>query len=168
MSGGLAMEQRVIAAIEEATGRRALTTASALTAAFAALGAKRLVFMSETKQDDHEKKLAYLREAGYDILADKAVGLEGTDAYCTMPPQLWYDTALALRNDAADAYFISCANIHSIDVIEDLERDLAKPVITSNQAAIWCSLRAAGVNDAVAGLGRLLRHEAASRAAAAA
>src|SRR5438067_10336637 len=112
MSGGLAMEQRVIAAIEEATGRRALTTASALTAAFAALGAKRLVFMSETKQDDHDKKLAYLREAGYDIVADKAVGLEGTDAYCTMPPRLWYDNALALCNHATDASFISYANIH--------------------------------------------------------
>jgi maleate cis-trans isomerase len=52
---------------------------------------------------------------------------------------------MALRNDGADVYFLSCANIHSIDVIEDLERDLGKPVVTSNQAAIWCSPRAAGI-----------------------
>jgi maleate isomerase len=167
MSGGVDMEQRVIAEIEQVTGRRALTTASSLTAAFSALRARRLVFISETKQDDHDRKLAYLREAGYDIVADKAVGLDGTDAYCTMPPRLWYDTAMALRRDAADAYFISCANIHSIDAIEDLERDLGKPVITSNQAAIWCSLRAAGIRDDVKGLGHLLRHDAQPRSAAA-
>ena len=167
MSGGVDMEQRVIAEIEQVTGRRALTTASSLTAAFSTLRAKRLVFISETKQDDHDKKLAYLREAQYDIVADKAVGLEGTDAYCTMPPRLWYDTAMALRRDTADVYFLSCANIQSIEAIEDLERDLGKPVVTSNQAAIWCSLRAAGIRDEVKGLGHLLRHDAQARSAAA-
>ena len=76
--------------------------------------------------------------------------------------------ALSLRNDAADAYFISCSNIHSIDVIEDLERELGKPVITSNQAAIWSSLRAIGIYEEVKGLGALLRHDAKGTAAAAA
>jgi len=168
VSGGVDTEQRVIAAMKEVTGRRALTTASALNSAFAALGAKRLVFISETGQDDHDPKLAYLREAGYEIVADRAAGLEGTDAYCTMPPRLWYDTALALRNPAADAYFISCANIHSIDVIEDLERDLGKPVVTSNQAAIWCALRTVGFNEAIPGLGILLKHGLGAKAAVAA
>ncbi len=36
---------------------------------------------------------------------------------------------------------------------------LNKPVITSNQAAIWKSLRLAGIYDAVPGLGHLLRHD---------
>jgi maleate isomerase len=168
MSGGVDMEQRVIAAMEKVTGRRAFTTASALAAAFTALGARRLVFISETREDDHAKKLAYLREAGFEIVADKAVGLEGTDAYCTMPPRLWYDTAMALRNNLAQTYFISCANIHSIDAIEDLERDLGMPVVTSNQAAIWCSLRAVGIKEAIPGLGILLRHDVRAEAAAAA
>ncbi|MEA2904274.1 MAG: maleate isomerase [Alphaproteobacteria bacterium] len=157
MSGGVEMDKRVVAEIEKVTKRPALSTASALNAAFAALDAKRLVFISETKQADHESKLAYLREAGFDIVADKATSLAGSDAYCTTPPRFWYDTAMALRNDAADAYFLSCANIHSVDTIEDLERDLGRPVVTSNQAALWCSLRAAGIRDDVRGLGALLR-----------
>jgi maleate cis-trans isomerase len=168
MSGGVDMDKHVVAEIEKVTKRPALSTASALNAAFAAFGARRLVFISETKQADHDKKLAYLRQAGYDIVADKAASLEGTDAYCTTPPQFWYDTAMALRNDTADAYFLSCANIHSIDVIEELERDLSKPVITSNQAALWCSLRAAGIRDDVPGLGSLLQRDALARSAVAA
>jgi maleate isomerase len=160
MSDGLEMEKRVIEAMEKASGVACSTAASSLTSAFTALRAKKLVLVSETKQPDHEKKLKYLREAGYEIVADKAVGLAGTDEYCTMPPQLWFDTTLALKNDKADAYFISCANIHSIDVIEDLEKVLNKPVVTSNQAAIWKSLRLAGLYDAVPGLGHLLRHDA--------
>lgn len=156
MSGGVDEERRIIREIEKATGRPAISAASSLTAAFAALGARRLVFISETKQADHERKLAYLHEAGYDILADKAVGLAGTDEYCIMPPQLWIDTALALRRDAADAYFISCANISAIDAIATLELELGRPVVTSNQAALWRSLRAAGIADRLAGLGQLL------------
>jgi maleate cis-trans isomerase len=35
-------------------------------------------------------------------------------------------------------------------------------VITSNQAAIWKSLRLAGITDAVPGLGHLLRHDSRS------
>jgi len=167
MSGGVDMDRHVVAEIERVTRRPALSTASALNAAFAALGARRLVFISETKQTDHDRKLAYLREAGFDILADKAASLEGTDAYCMTPPRFWYDIALALRNDSADAYFLSCANIHSIDVIEDLEGALGKPVVTSNQAALWCALRKAGIADAVTGLGALLRLDAGVRSAAA-
>jgi maleate isomerase len=168
MSGGVDMDKHVVAEIEKVTKRPSLSTASALNAAFAALGARRLVFISETKQAGHDKKLAYLREAGYDIVADKAASLEGTDAYCTTPPRFWYDTAMALRNDSADAYFLSCANIHTIDVIDELERDLGKPVVTSNQAALWCSLRAARIQDDVSGLGALLRLDALARPAVAA
>jgi len=168
MSGGVDMDKHVVAEIERVTRRPALSTASALNAAFAALGARRLVFISETKQADHDKKLAYLREAGFDIVADKAASLEGTDAYCTTPPRFWYDTAIALRSDSADTYFLSCANIHSIEVIEDLERALGKPVVTSNQAALWCALRKAGIGDAVPGLGALLQLDAGVRPAAAA
>jgi maleate isomerase len=166
MSGGVDKEKEIIAEMEKVSGRKALSAASSLMAAFAALGARKLVFLSETAAAGHARKLAYLREAGFEILADKAVGLAGTDWYCTMPPQLWYDTALSLRRDDADAYFISCANIHSIDVIEDLERALNKPVITSNQAALWCALRKAGLREPVAGLGHLLRHDAEQAAAA--
>jgi maleate isomerase len=167
MSGGVDMDKRVVAEIEKATGRPALSTASALNAAFAALGARRLVFISETKQDDHDRKVAYLREAGYDLVADKAASLAGTDAYCSTPPRFWYDLAMALRRDDADAYFLSCANIRAIDVIEDLERDLGRPVVTSNQAALWASLRKAGIRDDVPGLGALLRRDALVPAAAA-
>lgn len=160
MSGGVDAEKQVMAAMEEKTGTPAVSAASSLMAAFKAMNVRKLVFLSETTQPGHDKKLRYLREAGFELLADKAVGLPGTDAYCVAPPQLWYDEAVKLRRDNTDAYFISCANIHSIDVIEDLEKTLDKPVITSNQAALWCSLRRAGIKDVVPGLGALLQLQA--------
>ena len=74
-----------------------------------------------------------------------------------MPGKLWFDTAVELRRADADAYFLSCANIRAIDIIEDLETVVDRPVVTSNQAAFWWALRSAGLDDKVAGLGRLAR-----------
>ncbi|MEE8439280.1 MAG: aspartate/glutamate racemase family protein [Micropepsaceae bacterium] len=158
MSGGVEMDKKVVAEIAAATGRPAISTASALNAAFEALGAKRLAFLSETAQAGHEKKLKYLREAGFEIVADKAMGLAGSDAYCVTPPEFWRDAALALGEEAksADAVFISCANISVIEAIEELESRLNKPVVTSNQAALWSALRTIGIGDNVTSLGRLM------------
>ena len=165
MSGGVEMDKMVVSEIAKTAKRPAISTASAANAALAALDAKRLVFISETKQKGHDEKLKYMREAGYDIVADRAAALEGTDAYCTTPPRFWYDLALALKDDRADAYFLSCANIHAIDVIEDLEKGLGRPVVTSNQAALWCALRTIGLSDTVPGLGSLFRRNIAKEAA---
>jgi maleate cis-trans isomerase len=160
------MDNHVVSEIARATERPAISTASAVKAALAALNARRLVFISETKQDGHDKKRKFLQEAGYEIVADKAASLSGTDEYCVTPPRFWYDMAMALKSDMADAYFISCANIGSIETIADLERDLNRPVITSNQAALWCALRTLGLPDIVPGLGRLFQHTLASLPAA--
>lgn len=157
MSGGVDMEKHVIAEMQRIGRCQTTSAASALTAAFEALDAQRLVFLSETKQPGHDKKIAYLKECGYEVVADKALGLSGSDEYCTTPAERWFDEAVALRNDNADAYFISCANIHSIDVIQRLEDKLQRPVVTTNQAAIWRSLRLAGIVDDVPGLGALMK-----------
>ena len=157
MSGGVEKEREIISAIEELTGKPAASAASALIDAFQALDAQRLVFVSETRQAGHDKKLAFLKEAGLDIIADKAMGLASSDIYCSTPPEFWFESVKAMRNDDANAYFISCANIHSIDVIDALEDELDRPVITSNQAALWSALRLAGLNDNISTLGRLFK-----------
>jgi maleate cis-trans isomerase len=58
---------------------------------------------------------------------------------------------------AAEAVLISGTGLPTAGIIERLERDLGKPVVTSQQASLWRALRMAGITDAVAGFGRLLR-----------
>jgi arylmalonate decarboxylase len=55
-----------------------------------------------------------------------------------------------------DTIFISCTNLATIQMIADLEEEIGKPVITSNQATFWRALRMAGVPDKIEGFGRLL------------
>ena len=41
--------------------------------------------------------------------------------------------------------------------MEELEQAVGQPVITSNQAMIWDTLRLAGIDDKIEGYGRLFR-----------
>ncbi len=55
-----------------------------------------------------------------------------------------------------EAIFISCSNFRTLDIIEAVEQASGKPVVTSNQAALWGTLRRIGDKRAVPGAGRLL------------
>jgi maleate isomerase len=115
---------------------------------------------------DHEAE--FLNAAGYDVIYAKGYELAGSDAYCSTPPEVWRDRALAAARPDADVYFLSCANISVFSIIEDLERRLGRPVITSNQSVVWDALVRLGWGDLHGCPGRLFAAPAVAKAAAAA
>ena len=65
---------------------------------------------------------------------------------------------LSAGDGPSDSVFVSCSSLHVLPVIEDCEATLGKPVLASNQAMAWHSMRLAGIDDALPGFGRLLLH----------
>ena len=157
MAEGLEGERRIAETIANATGGKATTTAAATMAAFDSLDIQRIVLVSPYTRKNHEHELEFMEQAGIDVVGERNLGLKGSDAYCGMPANEWVETVKAMNDDRAEAYFLSCANIRAIEVIEDLEALLERPVLTSNQLVIWQALRLAGIDDALPGLGRLGR-----------
>lgn len=155
MAEGLAGEKRIAGAIEEATGKKAATTASATMAAFDKLGAQKVVLVSPYTRPSHEHEIEFLEEAGLEVVGERNLSLGGSTAYSAMPPSDWMDTLASMKNDKADVYFASCANIRAIEALEEMEEILGAPVVTSNQLVIWNALRLAGIDDPLPGLGRL-------------
>jgi maleate isomerase len=56
----------------------------------------------------------------------------------------------------ADGVLIAGTGFRCVGILDALERDLARPVISANQASLWHCLRSAGVRATVPGHGRLL------------
>ena len=56
---------------------------------------------------------------------------------------------------ACDGVFISCTSLRATGIIERAENQLGKPVTASNHALAWHLLRLAGIQDTLAGKGRL-------------
>lgn len=155
MAEGLAGEKKIAGAIESATGKTAATTASATMAAFEKLNAQRVVLVSPYTRPSHEHEIEFLEEAGLEVVGERNLSLNGSTAYSAMPASDWVDTLASMKNDKADVYFASCANIRAIEALEEMEDILDAPVVTSNQLVIWNALRLAGINDPLPGLGRL-------------
>jgi maleate isomerase len=155
---GLRGEAQVLAALARAGAPRATSTATAIRHAFDALGAHRIVLITPYDAKTTEEEAEFLRGAGYEVLHAQGFALDGSDVYCTTPGTFWRDRALEARHPDADAYLISCANISTFGVIEEIERALDRPVVTSNQAVVWEALRQLGWSDRRGCPGRLFDH----------
>ncbi len=60
------------------------------------------------------------------------------------------------RSDRVDTVFISCTNLRALSILEELEDELGKPVISSNAALGWHCLRLSGVEERLPRYGSLL------------
>jgi maleate isomerase len=154
MENGLAHEAAIVEIIEKASGCPTLTTAQAITQAFNHCGIKKLVLVSPYVKETNEREVNYLSEAGYTVLHELGLGLE-THAYSSVTPEEWKKVVKENARSEADGYFLSCTATRMIEAIDDLEMDLAKPVISSNQATIWACLKSLGIRPSDKKLGRL-------------
>jgi maleate isomerase len=151
------MIDRIRGRITAATSIAVDVTSEALVAAFRALEARRVVMVTPYIQAVNDREVSFLTHHGIAVLREHGLGLPGGKAFATIEPAEWYRTTMAHRHADADAYFLSCAQTRTAEVIEALEFDLGRPVVTSNQAALWYCLRQAGIADHIQGFGTLLR-----------
>lgn len=156
MESGRAHEKAIVDIVESASGCPTITTAQAITQAFDRFGIKKLVLISPYVKATNQLEVNYLTETGYIVLHELGLGLE-THAYSTVTPQEWKNVVKENTRADADGYFLSCTNTRMIEAIDDLERDLEKPVINSNQATLWACLKKLGIPHTDKKLGRLFQ-----------
>jgi maleate isomerase len=132
-------------------------TSEAVLDALGAFDARKIVLVTPYVQATNDREVSFLAHHGISVLRERGLGLSGGVEMGKVTPQQWFDETVALRDPAADAYFISCTTVRSADVIDKLEEALGKPVLTSNQAMLWRALRDTGIDDRISGFGRLLR-----------
>jgi maleate cis-trans isomerase len=102
------------------------------------------------------REAAYMEKAGFEILAITGLNLERDSDMVRVTPDYIVEFALSLDRPEAEAIFVSCGALRTLDVVGEIEARAGKPVISSNQAMIWDTLRLAGITDPIAGYGRLL------------
>lgn len=142
------------------TGVPALTTAGAVVAALRAFGARRIAVGTPYNDFLNDSEERFLLDCGFDITSFAALRLgegESRRLIGQVPPEAVYRLARQIDRPHAEALFLSCTNLATLDVIEAIERDLGKPVVTSNQATLWACLRVLGLSMPIAGYGRLLQ-----------
>ena len=153
-SNGFAREAALADRIASLTGSPALTAAQAILAALEHLGVKRLALGTPYPESISAMGRAYWEAAGLTVVG--YARLTGVTNIYDESEERAYRLARQADVPNADAVLLSGTGLPTIGVLELLERDLGKPVVSSNQALLWRALRMAGVREPVPGFGRLL------------
>jgi maleate cis-trans isomerase len=101
----------------------------------------------------------FLTAAGFEVLnLDKDVRVaDGHPQHMNdQGPEEILDFCLSVWNPDADAMLLPCAAWRTMEVAAAIEAETGKPVITTNQATSWRTLRKMGIREAKPGFGRLL------------
>jgi maleate isomerase len=155
--GGPGHDARIAELIESTAGVPATTTITAVIEALKVLGLRRVVLVAPYEQWLVDREAEFMHAAGVEIAGRVALNLpEPRDCEAVTPERI---RALACEADVpeADGLFVSCADFRALAAVEAIERELGKPVVTSNQAVIWDLLRLTGLERSFPGHGMLLR-----------
>ena len=158
LTHGPAFDQDLAAKIRQTMGAPSVTAAGSLVAAIQALRVRRIGFSSPYVGTINDQAVAFFADAGIETVRRADIGRElGNYGQGELTPDDVYD--LALKADAPDvqAIVLSCTDMRSVEAVERLESDLGKPVITSNQAMLFCALSAIGVDPSEVACGRLFQ-----------
>ena len=157
-SGSLVIgEDRVFSELKRgAPGACPTSLITGVMRALRTVGARRIVVATPYLDEINAREAEYMQRAGFDILTIAELNLERDSDMVRVAPDYIAEFALSLDRTDADAIFVSCGALRTIDVVDKMEAKAGKPVIASNQAMIWDTLRLAGINDRIDGYGRLL------------
>lgn len=149
---------RVAALILGAAKVRAVT--DPLTATMAALshvGARRIALVSPYVAEVSDSMRAVLARHSVETVTFASFEEQVEARVARIAPASIRDAAMRIgQGPEADAVFLSCTNLQTLDIIDDLEAALGKPVISSNQALAWHMARIAGIGAVPQGCGRLM------------
>ena len=152
---GFKGEAGLLDRIAELSGTRPLTAATAITEALRHLGARRIALATPYPEVIASAGRAYWTAAGFDIVAHR--GLDDVTNIYEETEERAYTLGRAADAPGADAVLISGTGLPTAGIVERLEGDLGKPVVTSQTATLWRGLGLLGLGEAVNGYGRLLR-----------
>jgi maleate isomerase len=139
---GLAGERAIRDAMLGAGARAAVTTSGSLLDALAYLGARRVCLGTPYADEIARELPPFLATAGYEPFA--AANLELPDVIDEVAAEAVTALAEAAHRPGADAMFLACTGVPTLELLGDLEARFGMPVLSANQVTMWGALRAAG------------------------
>jgi maleate isomerase len=147
-------EAELLNRLEKATGRRVVTAFGSVVRALERLNIRKLALGTPYSAEVTLQGKGHLEAHGFEVTSfDNLRGFE--NIYDTTAEHA-YALARTVDREDAEAVFLSGTGMPTVTVLELLEQDLGKPVLSSASAMMWRALRLAGVGQPIAGYGRLL------------
>ena len=155
---GPGSDLEILDLVKQITAVPASTVLTAVVGGCRALDLKRIVMASPFPEDQDDRLVKFLAHYGIEVVAFRGLGCPNADVIWELPPESGYELASALLHEHpnVDGVYLPCNKWRTISVIERIEQDNQKPVVTNTQAWVWEALRLMNMRKPIAGYGRLL------------
>jgi len=144
--------------LSERIGRPVVTMAGSIVEAARHLGFQRISVAAPYEPWLMDRLVAFLEAAGFTVLSSEGLGHQANILY---EPEKAIELAGRAWDPASDGLIMSCGNFRTLEMIDEIERRLGRPVVTSVQGALWGLLEVSGMQAPIAGAGVLLRERGA-------
>ena len=155
---GEAFNQRLRAAVTEASGLRATTMSDGVIDGLKLVGARRVAVATAYNDEVNDRLRAFLIEHGFDPLVVTGMGIEAVEEVdnVTQDDLLEFGARVFSSAPEADSLLVSCGGFRTLELIAPLEARTGVPVISSMPHGLWAGARLVGLDGSAPGYGRLL------------
>lgn len=153
--GGVQWAHDQVKAIETACDAPSGGTSLAIVEALRRLGVERVAIMATYPPDIADRLRSFLEHKGLSVVGVRALNLiSGWDAG-RLPADLMMREISRADIAHAQAIVVPDTAIPTLHYLDEIERQLGKPVICANQATLWKGVRLAGSSLSPSGFGQL-------------
>ena len=152
----------IVQRIQDATGKPATTTSTAMIQALRTLDISRVSLAGPYLPEVEQKFIDFMEAHGIQVMNSVSLSLEY--GHSIVPPDDMRQLAESADVPEAEAIFVGCTGQRLAPFIDAMETKLGKPVLTANQVTSWHGLQLLGVTPRLPGRGRLFSASAAWQA----
>lgn len=114
-----------------------ITPTIAATKALNALGAHKISLLTPYLPETSVPIQRYFEAKHFDVISHACMGLGDDRDMARLSAESIVEAAVETCDPASDALFISCTALPARQTVTTIEEKIGKPVVTSNQAAVW-------------------------------
>ncbi|NKB53339.1 MAG: hypothetical protein GKR97_14135 [Rhizobiaceae bacterium] len=134
-----------------------VTATDACVAALKTVGAKRIGVISPMSEEMSESARAYYQAHGFEVPNATWLKVATSDRIIDIPVDAINAAFDRVDTDDIDTFLHVGGALGIVDMLDDLEARLGRPVVSSNAATYWYALRMMGIEDEMDRGGQLTR-----------
>ena len=119
---------------------------------------KKIAVFTPYPESVNKTILEYFIKKNIEVLSFATFNIDSDSNIAKVDPKYLLETLTKLDIKNADALFISCTALPVLKILDQIEKKINKPVLSSNQTLIWDSIRSVGYKPSIKGYGKLFRN----------
>ena len=157
LAKGKGYDRELIKRMEDAASRPATTAATAFVDALTRLGARKIAIGAPWSRTMDKPMVAFMQASGFEVVNSEVAGFVASIDLGRTGPEQAYELGRRVDRPDAEAIIMPGGNWPCMSVIDRLEHELGKPVLSNNAVSLWAGLRLMKLYGSIPQYGQLLR-----------